>query len=44
MDILQSLIVMVLGVKFNDMLSKKFPYKEKINTMISTNNSDIKLK
>ena len=33
-----------LGVKFNDMLSKKFPYKEKINTMISTNNSDIKLK
>ena len=33
-----------LGVKFNDMLSKKFPYKEKINTMISTNDSDIKLK
>ena len=32
-----------LGVIFNDILSKKFPYKEKINTMISTNNDEIKL-
>ena len=33
-----------LGVKFEDILSKKFPYKEKINTMISTDNNNIKLK
>ena len=33
-----------LGVKFQDILSKKFPYKEKINTMISTDNYIIKLK
>ena len=33
-----------LGVKFKDILSKKFPYKEKVNTMISTNNDEIKLK
>ena len=33
-----------LGVKFKDILSKKFPYKEKINTMISTDNYNIKLK
>ena len=33
-----------LGVKFQDILSKKFPYKEKINTMISTDNNNIKLK
>jgi len=33
-----------LGVKFDDILTKKFPYKEKINTMISTDNNDIKLK
>ena len=33
-----------LGVKFQDILSKKFPYKEKINTMISTDNYNIKLK
>ena len=33
-----------LGVKFEDILSKKFPYKEKINTMISTDNYNIKLK
>ena len=34
------------GVSFNqkDILSKKFPYKEKVNTMISTNNDEIKLK
>tara|TARA_B100001059_G_scaffold202052_1_gene209799 strand:- start:282 stop:1457 length:1176 start_codon:yes stop_codon:yes gene_type:complete len=33
-----------LGVKFQDILSKKFPYKEKINTMISSDNYNIKLK
>ena len=33
-----------LGVKFKDILIKKFPYKEKINTMISTNTHEIKLK
>ena len=33
-----------LGVHFKDILSKKFQYKEKINTMISTNNDEIKLK
>ena len=33
-----------LGVKFQDILSKKFPYKEKINTMISTDKYNIKLK
>ena len=33
-----------LGVNFKDMLSKKFPYKVKINTMISTSNNDIRLK
>ena len=33
-----------LGVKFQDILSKKFPYKEKINTMISTDNNNIQLK
>ena len=33
-----------LGVKFKDILSKKFPYKDKVNTMISTNNDEIKLK
>ena len=33
-----------LGVNFKDVLSKKFQYKEKINTMISTNNDEIKLK
>ena len=33
-----------LGVKFDDILSNKFPYKKKINTMISTDNNDIKLK
>lgn len=33
-----------LGVKFQDILSKKFPYKEKVNTMISTDNNNIKLK
>ena len=33
-----------LGVSFNDILSKKFPYKEKINTMIATNDDEIRLK
>ena len=33
-----------LGVLFKDVLSKKFQYKEKINTMISTDNDEIKLK
>ena len=33
-----------LGVNFKDMLSKKFPYKKKLNTMIATNNDEIKLK
>ena len=33
-----------LGVHFKDILSKKFQYKEKINTMISTKNDEIKLK
>jgi len=32
-----------LGVKFDKNLMKKFPYKEKINTMISTSNNDIRL-
>ena len=32
-----------LGVKFDKNLMKKFPYKEKINTMISTSNNEIKL-
>ena len=32
-----------LGVKFDESIIKKFPFKEKINTMISTDNSDIKL-
>ena len=32
-----------LGVKFDKDLIKKFPYKEKINTMISTSNNDISL-
>ena len=32
-----------LGVKITDEIIKKFPYKEKINTMISTNESDIQL-
>ena len=33
-----------LGVNFKDMLSKKFPYKEKLNTMIATDDDEIKLK
>ena len=33
-----------LGVHFKDILSKKFPYKEKLNTMIATNDDEIKLK
>ena len=33
-----------LGVNFDNMLSKKFPYKEKLNTMISTNEDEIRLK
>ena len=33
-----------LGVNFKNMLSKKFPYKEKLNTMISTNEDEIRLK
>ena len=33
-----------LGVNFKDMLSKKFPYKEKLNTMIATHDDEIKLK
>ena len=33
-----------LGVKFSDILTKRFPYTEKVNTMIATNNNDIKLK
>ena len=33
-----------LGVNFKDMLLKKFPYKEKINTMIATDDDEIKLK
>jgi L-alanine-DL-glutamate epimerase-like enolase superfamily enzyme len=32
-----------LGVKFNKNLIKKFPYTEKVNTMISTSNNAIKL-
>ena len=32
-----------LGVKITDEIIKQFPYKEKINTMISTNESDIQL-
>ena len=33
-----------LGVNFDNMLSKKFPYKEKLNTMIATDDDEIKLK
>ena len=33
-----------LGVNFKDMLSKKFPYREKLNTMIATDDDEIKLK
>ncbi len=33
-----------LGVSFKNMLSKKFPYKEKLNTMIATHDDEIKLK
>ena len=33
-----------LGVHFKDILSKKFPYKKKLNTMIATNDDEIKLK
>jgi len=32
-----------LGVKFNKNLTKKFPYREKVNTMITTSNNAIKL-
>ncbi|MDC0497550.1 mandelate racemase/muconate lactonizing enzyme family protein [Alphaproteobacteria bacterium] len=32
-----------LGVKFDEDLISRFPYKEKINTMILTSNNDIKL-
>ena len=32
-----------LGVKFDENLQSRFPYKEKINTMILTQNNDIKL-
>ena len=32
-----------LGVKFDENLVSRFPYKEKINTMILTSNNDIKL-
>ena len=32
-----------LGVKFDENLQSRFPYKEKINTMILTSNNDIKL-
>jgi len=32
-----------LGVKFDENLISRFPYKEKINTMILTSNNDIKL-
>ncbi len=33
-----------LGVHFKDILSKKFTYKKKLNTMIATNDDEIKLK
>ena len=33
-----------LGIKFDENLTKEFPYKEKINTMILTDNEDIELK
>ena len=33
-----------LGINFKDMLSKKFPYREKLNTMIATDDDEIKLK
>lgn len=32
-----------LGVKFDEKIIEKFPYKEKINTMIVTNDNDIQL-
>ena len=32
-----------LGVKFDEEILKRFPYKEKVNTMISTKEADIKL-
>ena len=32
-----------LGVKFDESIIEKFPYKEKVNTMITTKESDIKL-
>ena len=32
-----------LGVKFNEEILKKFSYKEKVNTMISTEEADIQL-
>jgi L-alanine-DL-glutamate epimerase-like enolase superfamily enzyme len=30
-----------LGVKFDEIIIEQFPYKEKINTMISTSDKDI---
>ena len=33
-----------LGIKFDENLTKEFPYKEKINTMILTDKEDIGLK
>ena len=33
-----------LGIKFDEILTKEFPYKEKINTMILTDKEDIGLK
>ena len=33
-----------LGIKFDESLTNEFPYKEKINTMILTNDEDIGLK
>ena len=32
-----------LGVKFDEKIIEQFPYKEKINTMISTSDTDIQL-
>ena len=32
-----------LGVIFNEKIVEQFPYKEKINTMITTNDHDIQL-
>jgi L-alanine-DL-glutamate epimerase-like enolase superfamily enzyme len=32
-----------LGVKFDEIIIEQFPYKEKINTMISTSDTDIQL-